>query len=179
MQVFYTNANFRAGVTDQNDRCHPFVWTKTSMEILENPTAQPFQRQPTSTSVFCAPARRRPAPAIASTQSTGPISGSTVVTQLSSSTFAVPGVCSVVVPGVLGWLGVQGGFEGVPRELVGQPARADQARDLFLGAGEQPFDDSCSSIIDSVIAVVDSDTAVSFPIRPDPHTPFSRRPAPG
>ena len=29
------NAKIRAFVTGWNDRCHPFVWTKTSTEILK------------------------------------------------------------------------------------------------------------------------------------------------
>jgi hypothetical protein len=33
--VLELNAKIRAFVTGWNDRCHPFVWTKTSTEILE------------------------------------------------------------------------------------------------------------------------------------------------
>jgi hypothetical protein len=34
------NAKIRAFVTGWNDRCHPFVWTKTSTEILNKAKRQ-------------------------------------------------------------------------------------------------------------------------------------------
>ncbi|MEY9776367.1 hypothetical protein ABH915_001975 [Arthrobacter sp. MW3 TE3886] len=87
---------------------------------------------------------------------------------------------AMLVAQVLGQFRFQRGLQHIPRKLAQQPARAYQAHALLLGLREQPFRkllliDNLSvtgSIITLVIPVVDSDTTVSFRIKPDPPTPF-------
>ena len=56
------NAKIRAFINGWNDRCHPFVWTKTADEILKKANRQQLQKRPTrlraSTATCPRPARR-------------------------------------------------------------------------------------------------------------------------
>ena len=42
------NAKIRAFIDGWNDRCHPFVWTKTADQILKKPTGNRLQKRATS-----------------------------------------------------------------------------------------------------------------------------------
>jgi hypothetical protein len=44
------NAKIRAFINGWNDRCHPFVWTKTVDQVLKRPTVRTLQTRGTRAS---------------------------------------------------------------------------------------------------------------------------------